>query len=153
MRILTTIGSRRAERSQPRRVLVPTMGALHKAHLELIRVAREQAGKTGEVVVSIFVNPLQFEPGADYDRYPRPEKADDDFSRNASVDLLFRPRAVEMYEDARSVFVTESSLSKTLCGKSRPGHFRGVCTVVTKLFNVLSPDAAVFGEKDFQQLA
>ncbi len=129
------------------------MGALHKAHLELIRVAREHAGPDGEVAVSIFVNPLQFEPGADYDRYPRPEKADDDFSRNASVDLLFRPMAVEMYADDRSVFVTESSLSKTLCGKSRPGHFRGVCTVVTKLFNVLSPDAAVFGEKDFQQLA
>ncbi len=129
------------------------MGALHKAHLELIRVAREHAGPDGEVAVSIFVNPLQFEPGADYDRYPRPEKADDDFCRNASVGLLFRPMPVEMYADDRSVFVTESSLSTTLCGKSRPEHFRGVCTVVTKLFNVLSPDAAVFGEKDFQQLA
>src|ERR1700682_2752231 len=135
------------------RVLVPTMGALHKAHGELIRVAREHAGKDGEVAVSIFVNPLQFEPGGDYERYPRPEKADEDFCRNAHVDLLFRPASAEMYVRDRSVFVEETSLSNTLEGKSRPGHFRGVCTVVAKLFNILSPDAAVFGEKDFQQLA
>jgi pantoate--beta-alanine ligase len=134
-------------------VLVPTMGALHKAHGELIRVAREHAGPNGEVVVSIFVNPLQFEPGSDYERYPRPEKTDEEFCRNAGVDLLFRPSAAEMYADDRSVFIDESSLSQTLEGKSRPGHFRGVCTVVAKLFNVLAPDAAVFGEKDFQQLA
>ena len=136
-----------------RRVLVPTMGALHKAHGELIRVAREHAGRDGEVAVSIFVNPLQFGPGSDYERYPRPEKADEEFCRKAGVDFLFRPSAAEMYADDRSVFVEESSLSKTLEGKSRPGHFRGVCTVVAKLFNVLAPDAAVFGEKDFQQLA
>jgi pantoate--beta-alanine ligase len=132
---------------------VPTMGALHKAHLELIRVARGHAGPDGEVAVSIFVNPLQFEPGSDYERYPRLEKADEDFCRNAGVDLLFRPTPVEMYADDRSVFVEEASLSKTLCGKSRPGHFRGVCTVVAKLLNILTPDVAVFGEKDFQQLA
>jgi len=135
------------------RVLVPTMGALHKAHLRLIEVAREQAGRGGEVVVSIFVNPLQFEPGSDYERYPRPGKTDDDFCRSAGVDLLFRPNSGEMYSDDRSVFVEETALSQTLEGKSRPGHFRGVCTVVAKLFNVLSPDVAVFGEKDFQQLA
>src|SRR5205809_1854503 len=129
------------------------MGALHKAHLELIRVAREHAEQDGEVAVSIFVNRLQYEPGSDYERYPRPEKADEDFCRNAGVDLLFRPTAVEMYADDRSVFVEEASLSKTLCGKSRPGHFRGVCTVVAKLLNILTPDVAVFGEKDFQQLA
>ena len=129
------------------------MGALHKAHGELVRVARDQAGKDGEVVVSIFVNPLQFEPGSDYERYPRPEKEDQDFCRKLSVDLLFRPSATEMYPDNRSVFVAENSLSNVLEGKSRPGHFRGVCTVVAKLFNVLQPDAAVFGEKDFQQLA
>src|SRR6266699_4313990 len=127
MRILTTIGSRRAERSQPRRVLVPTMGALHKAHGELIRVAREHAGKDGEVVVSIFVNPLQFEPGGDYEQYPRPEKADEEFCRKSDVDLLFRPNAAEMYADGRSVFVDENSLSNVLEGKSRLGHFRGVC--------------------------
>jgi len=136
-----------------RRVLVPTMGALHKAHGELIRVAREKAGKNGEVVVSIFVNPLQFEPGSDYGRYPRPEKEDEEFCRKLNVDLLFRPSVEEMYPGDRSVFVEENSLSKLLEGKSRPGHFRGVCTVVAKLFNILQPDAAVFGEKDFQQLA
>jgi pantoate--beta-alanine ligase len=129
------------------------MGALHKAHGELIRMAREAAGKDGEVVVSIFVNPLQFEPGSDYERYPRPEKADEDFCRAAGVDLLFRPRPLEMYLAERSTFVEETSLSTALEGKSRPGHFRGVCTVVAKLFNILSPDAAVFGQKDFQQLA
>src|SRR6476646_2609777 len=129
------------------------MGALHKAHGELIRVARETAGKPGEVAVSIFVNPLQFEPGSDYQRYPRPQKADEEFCRDAAVDLLFRPSAEEIYATDRSTFVEETSLSTTLEGKSRPGHFRGVCTVVAKLLNILAPDAAVFGEKDFQQLA
>ena len=129
------------------------MGALHKAHRELMRVARERAGENGEVAVSIFVNPLQFEPGSDYERYPRPEKADEDFCRAADIDLLFRPSATEMYASDRSVFVDEISLANVLEGKSRPGHFRGVCTVVAKLFNILAPDAAVFGEKDFQQLA
>jgi pantoate--beta-alanine ligase len=153
VKILTTLAEAQAQPRAKRRVLVPTMGALHKAHSELIRVAREHAGPNGEVVVSIFVNPLQFEPGSDYERYPRPEKADEEFCLNAGVDLLFRPSVAEMYADDRSVFVEESSLSKTLEGKARPGHFRGVCTVVAKLFNILPPDAAVFGEKDFQQLA
>jgi pantoate--beta-alanine ligase len=153
MKTLTTIASLSGNKSNRRRVLVPTMGALHNAHLELIRAACEHAGPDGEVVVSIFVNPLQFEPGSDYGRYPRPEKADEDFCRDAGVDLLFRPTLVEMYADDRSVFVEETSLSRMLCGKSRPGHFRGVCTVVAKLFNILTPEAAVFGEKDFQQLA
>jgi pantoate--beta-alanine ligase len=135
-----------------RRVLVPTMGALHEAHGELIRVARKRAGQEGEVMVSIFVNPLQFEPGSDYERYPRPKKADEDFCRSAGVDLLFRPTAEEMYAGNRSTFVEEKSLSCLIEGKSRPGHFRGVCTVVAKLFNLFAPDAAIFGEKDFQQL-
>ena len=152
MRIITTIKGAHAEPPAKRRVLVPTMGALHKAHGELIRIAREHAGHDGEVAVSIFVNPLQFEPGSDYERYPRPESADEGFCRSAGVDLLFRPSVAEMYADDRSVFVEESSLSKTLEGGSRPGHFRGVCTAVAKLFNILAPDAAVFGEKDFQQL-
>jgi len=129
------------------------MGALHQAHGELIRVAREKAGADGEVAVSIFVNPLQFEPGSDYERYPRPEQEDEEFCRNAGVDLLFRPGTDQMYATDRSVFVDETSLSAILEGKSRPGHFRGVCTVVAKLFNILQPDIAVFGEKDFQQLA
>ncbi len=153
MRIITTTKDAPAEPRAKRRVLVPTMGTLHKAHGELIRIAREHAGRDGEVAVSIFVNPLQFEPGSDYERYPRPEKADEDFCRKAGVDLLFRPTVAEMYADDRSVFVEESSFSKMLEGKSRPGHFRGVCTVVAKLFHILSPNAAVFGEKDFQQLA
>jgi len=153
VKILTTIADAQAQPRAKPRVLVPTMGALHKAHGELIRVARDAAGEDGEVAVSIFVNPLQFEPGSDYKRYPRPEKADEEFCRNAGVDLLFRPLADEVYATDRSTFVEETSLSSTLEGKSRPGHFRGVCTVVAKLFNILSPDAAVFGEKDFQQLA
>jgi pantoate--beta-alanine ligase len=135
------------------RILVPTMGALHRGHGELIRIAREAAGPGGEVAVSIFVNPMQFAPGGDYEKYPRPEEADDEFCREAGVDLLFRPSVEEMYPADFSVSVEENSLANTLCGKSRPGHFRGVCTVVTKLFHLLSPDAAVFGEKDFQQLA
>ena len=150
MRVITMIAE--AQPYPKRRVLVPTMGALHKAHGEMVRVASKHAGHDGEVALSIFVNPLQFEPGSDYERYPRSEKTDEEFCRNAGVDLLFRPSVAEMYADDRSVFVEESSLSNTLEGKSRPGHFRGVCTVVAKLFNVLSPDAALFGEKDFQQL-
>src|SRR5438128_2832904 len=153
MKIVTTIAQAQSHAKKGLRVLVPTMGALHKAHSELIRVAHEKAGKNGEVVVSIFVNPLQFEPGSDYERYPRPEKADEEFCRAADVDLLFRPSLEEMYLEDRSTFVEESSLSNVLEGKSRPGHFRGVCTVVAKLFNILAADAAVFGEKDFQQLA
>ena len=154
MKILRTIGSvPYRPQTEGKRVLVATMGALHRGHGELIRVAREHAGKKGEVDVSIFVNPLQFEPGSDFEKYPRPEKADEDFCRDAGVDILFRPAPSEMYAKDRSVDIEEASLSKTLCGRSRPGHFRGVCTVVAKLFNVLLPDAAVFGEKDFQQLA
>ena len=153
VKILTTIAEAQVLPNAKRRVLVPTMGALHKAHGELIRVARQAAGKDGEVAVSIFVNPLQFEPGSDYERYPRPEKADEEFCRNASVDFLFRPSVEEVYPTDRSTFVEETSLSSRLEGESRPGHFRGLCTVVAKLFNIVAPDAAVFGEKDFQQLA
>ena len=132
-------------------VQVPTMGALHRGHLELIRVAREHTGKAGEVAVSIFVNPLQFEPGSDFEKYPRPKAADEKFCENAGVNLLFRPR--QLYSDDRSAYVDETSLSVGLCGAARPGHFRGVCTVVAKLFNLVAPVAAVFGEKDYQQLA
>ena len=152
MQIITTIAEAREQPRATKRVLVPTMGALHRAHGELVRVARQHAGRDGEVALSIFVNPLQFEPGSDYERYPRPENTDEEFCRNAEVDFLFRPSVAEMYANDRSVFVEESSLSSTLEGESRPGHFRGVCTVVAKLFNILSPDAALFGEKDFQQL-
>src|SRR4029453_15251598 len=152
MRIIRTIAEAQAQPPAKRRVLVPTMGALHKAHGEMVRVARKDAGRDGGGALGIFVNPLQFEPGSDYERYPRAEKMDEEFCRDAGVDLLFRPSVAEMYAHDRSVFVEESSLSNTLEGKSRPGHFRGVCTVVAKLFNILSADAALFGEKDFQQL-
>src|SRR5258708_3146263 len=150
---MTTIANVPPRDRSKRRVLVATMGGVQKGDGELIRIARERAGREGEVVASIFVNPLQFEPGSDYERYPRPEKEDQEFCRKLDVDLLFRPSATEMYPDNRSVFVEENSLSNVLEGKSRPGHFRGVCTVVAKLFNILQPDAAVFGAKDFQQLA
>jgi pantoate--beta-alanine ligase len=153
MKIVTTVAEGKSQARMKRRVLVPTMGALHQAHRELIRVARESAGAHGQLAVSIFVNPLQFEPGSDYQKYPRPEKADEDFCRAAGVDILFRPAVAEIYLHDRSTFVEETALSQTLEGKSRPGHFRGVCTIVAKLFNILAPDAAVFGEKDFQQLA
>ena len=153
MEILTTVAAVQSQAKSKPRVLVPTMGALHKAHLQLIRIAREHAGSDGEVALSIFVNPLQFEPGSDYERYPRLENADENFCREAGVNLLFRPPPAEMYFDDRSTFVDETSLSSALEGKSRPGHFWGVCTVVAKLFNILAPNAAVFGEKDFQQLA
>ncbi|MBA2435568.1 MAG: pantoate--beta-alanine ligase [Verrucomicrobiota bacterium] len=155
MKIISTVAELRAQPRPKgkRRVLVPTMGALHAGHLALIRLARKNAGAQGEVALSIFVNPLQFEPGADFSRYPRPALADEELCRKEGVDLIFRPAPGEMYFENRSTFVEETALSEPLCGASRPGHFRGVCTVVTKLFHLLTPDAAVFGEKDFQQLA
>jgi pantoate--beta-alanine ligase len=153
MKVIETVDAAQAHvrKRTAKSVLVPTMGALHRGHLELIRVAREHAGKDGEVAVSIFVNPLQFEPGSDFEKYPRPESTDEKFCADAGVKLLFRPR--EMYFDDCSVYVEETQLSAGLCGAARPGHFGGVCTVVTKLFNLLAPIAAVFGEKDYQQLA
>ena len=155
MKIISTVADLRAPTrdEKKRRVLMPTMGALHAGHVSLIRLARRHAGPKGEVAVSIFVNPLQFEPGADFARYPRPAAADEAVCRTEGVDLIFRPQPNEMYFDDRSTFVEETVLSERLCGATRPGHFRGVCTVVTKLFQLLTPEAAVFGEKDFQQLA
>lgn len=141
-------------RSAPRPlVLVPTMGALHEGHRALIRRARELAGPNGTVAVSIFVNPIQFDRASDLAAYPQPLEADLAACREDGTDLAFTPQAVAMYFPDRSVTVTESSLSRHLCGSARPGHFDGVCTVVLKLFNLSGADAAVFGEKDFQQLA
>jgi pantoate--beta-alanine ligase len=134
-------------------VLVPTMGALHAGHLALIAKARELAGPTGTVVVSIFVNPIQFDRAADLASYPQPLDADLAACRAAGVDVVFAPAAEAMYFPDRSITVTESLLSTTLCGATRPGHFDGVCTVVLKLFLLTCCDIAVFGEKDFQQLA
>ena len=141
MKIISTIADLRAapRPREARRVLVPTMGALHAGHrLAHSPGARRVQAPKGEVAVSIFVNPLQFEPGADFSRYPRPESADEELCRAEGVDLIFRPAPNEMYFEDRSTFVEETTLSERLCGASRPGHFRGVCTVVTKLFHLLS---------------
>jgi pantoate--beta-alanine ligase len=134
-------------------VLVPTMGALHEGHLQLVREARAQAGEGGQVVVSLFVNPLQFGPNEDFARYPRTFEADLAGSAGAGADAVFAPAVAEVYHPDRSIQVAENALSKVLCGSSRPGHFDGVCTVVAKLFNLVQPHLAVFGKKDFQQLA
>lgn len=136
-----------------RRVLVPTMGALHDGHLALVRRAHEAAGPDGTVAVSIFVNPIQFDRPGDLAAYPKPLADDLAKCEAAGVDLVFAPEAGAMYFPDRSITVTESLLSTHLCGATRPGHFDGVCTVVLKLFNLFQADAAVFGEKDVQQLA
>ncbi len=130
---------------------VPTMGNLHEGHLTLVRRAREVASR---VVVSIFVNPLQFGPGEDFERYPRTLAADRMALEGVSADLLFLPAETEMYPNGRDACtqVEVPGLSGILCGASRPGHFRGVATVVTKLLNIVQPDVALFGEKDYQQL-
>ncbi|MDP4624206.1 MAG: pantoate--beta-alanine ligase [Akkermansiaceae bacterium] len=134
-------------------ILVPTMGALHPGHASLIELARKRAGENGTVIVSIFVNPIQFDRPSDLEKYPRCLDADLTVCRKNGADGVFIPEDGEMYFTDRSVTVIESSLSKHLCGATRPGHFDGVCTVVLKLFNLTRCDAAVFGEKDFQQLA
>ena len=127
---------------------VPTMGALHKGHLSLIKAARKECGY---VVVSIFVNPLQFGPKEDFNAYPRIFSKDEKLLKTEGVDLVFYPSMSLMYTDNFSVYVEEVLLSRYLCGKSRPGHFKGVCTVVAKLFNIIQPDIAYFGQKDYQQ--
>ncbi|MCS7150976.1 MAG: pantoate--beta-alanine ligase [Endomicrobia bacterium] len=129
---------------------VPTMGALHQAHIELIKRARKQ---NDIVIVSIFVNPLQFGPKEDYNKYPRPIKQDLKICRNEKVDYVFYPPVDEMYpKDGNLTFVEVTKLEDILCGKYRSGHFRGVATVVSKLFNIVKPHNAYFGEKDYQQL-
>ena len=128
--------------------LVPTMGFLHEGHLSLVRLASNHCDF---VVVSIFVNPVQFGPGEDYAEYPRDEERDIGLCAKEGVDVVFIPDVPEMYCENSSVYVDETSLSKGLCGASRPGHFRGVATVVAKLLNIVEPDTAVFGRKDAQQ--
>jgi pantoate--beta-alanine ligase len=130
--------------------IVPTMGALHEGHLSLIRAARAE---NDLVVVSIFVNPTQFGRTEDLKKYPRDLGRDLALCEEAGATLVFSPEVDEMYPDAYSTWVEVEGLTDGLCGRSRPGHFRGVCTVVTKLFNICRPDRAYFGEKDAQQLA
>jgi pantoate--beta-alanine ligase len=140
-----------AERRAGRRVaLVPTMGALHEGHLALVAEARRRAER---VVVSIFVNPIQFNRRDDFDRYPRTLDVDAARCAAAGVDAVYAPAAAAMYPEGFQSAVDIGKLAEPLCGAARPGHFRGVTTVVTKLFHAVRPDVAVFGEKDYQQLA
>ncbi len=130
--------------------LVPTMGALHAGHLSLIELARRHADR---VVASVFVNPVQFDRADDFARYPRDLERDGAMLAGAGADVLFAPEVGEIYPPGSQTFVTVERLAEPLCGAHRPGHFRGVATVVLQLFTIVQPDVAVFGEKDFQQLA
>ncbi len=158
MRIRTTIEGIRtdvdaARRSGRRIAFVPTMGALHAGHLSLARLARERAAETGEpfVVLSVFVNPTQFGPNEDFDRYPRDLDRDAERAKEAGVDVIFAPGVDEMYGEGFRTRVEVDGLSEALCGRGRPGHFDGVALVVTKLLNIVRPDLSVFGRKDAQQ--
>jgi pantoate--beta-alanine ligase len=153
MEILKTIDEIReiiseAKSSGKKIGFVPTMGALHEGHFSLIRAAKKQCGF---VVVGIFVNPTQFGPGEDIDKYPRPFDADVKACKKEGVDVVFAPTAEQMYPEENLTWVDVEKLSAPLCGKSRPGHFRGVATVCCKLFNIVQPDVAFFGQKDAQQ--
>jgi pantoate--beta-alanine ligase len=153
MKICHTIDEMRAVRVAARGVgktmgLVPTMGALHEGHLSLVRMAKAQCDL---VVVSIFVNPLQFGPNEDLAKYPRNFDRDCDLLEREGVDFILAPSVEEMYPAGAVTYVTVEGLSDKLCGRSRPGHFRGVTTVVSKLFNIVQPDRAFFGQKDAAQ--
>ena len=139
----------RARRDGKRIGLVPTMGALHAGHVSLIERARVESDF---VVVSIFVNPLQFGPSEDYQRYPRPLEKDAALCAESGVDVIFAPETGDMYASPQVTFVEVTRITDHLCGAFRPGHFRGVATVVLKLFNIVQPEFAFFGEKDYQQL-
>lgn len=150
MEIISTVAAMRQRLSQENRVaFVPTMGNLHEGHLDLVRIAQQHAQC---VVVSIFVNPLQFGANEDFGSYPRTLQADCDKLAAAGVAVVFTPGAAELYPQPQQMMVEPSPIAETLCGVFRPGHFRGVATVVLKLFNIVQPQVAVFGKKDYQQL-
>jgi pantoate--beta-alanine ligase len=151
MQVFHTIREFRAARRKLERVaFVPTMGALHEGHLSLMRLARQHAP---HVAVSIFVNPTQFGPNEDFNKYPRPIEQDLEMCRSVGVELVFNPSPAEMYPpDSPKIAIDLPDLTNVLEGAHRPGHFAGVCQVVAKLFNVVQPDVAIFGQKDFQQL-
>src|SRR5437773_10809199 len=153
MRTVTKVAAMQRQSFQWRRQgvrigFVPTMGYLHEGHMSLVRRARKEVGKGGQVVVSIYVNPTQFGPGEDFSRYPRDLKRDQELCRAERVDLVFAPADAEMYAQPFSTFVVEEELSRLMEGRSRPTHFRGVTTVVAKLLNIVVPDVVVFGAKD-----
>ena len=149
MDVITSVGALRERlQREPDNVFVPTMGNLHAGHIQLMRMAKERAACT---VVSIFVNRIQFGPKEDYDRYPRTLQADSDKMTGVGVDVVFAPAEREIYPGAQTFLVEPSDLQHILEGAFRPGHFRGVATVVLKLFNMVSPRAAIFGKKDYQQ--
>ena len=155
MNVLTTIeamrsASRAAKTAGKRVGFVPTMGALHEGHLSLVRSAKAQCDV---VAASIFVNPTQFGPNEDFSKYPRAFERDRELFAKEGVELLFAPAVEEMYPAGAVTYVTVEGMSERLCGKSRPGHFRGVTTVVSKLFNIVEPDIAFFGQKDAAQVA
>ncbi len=141
-----------ASRSSRKRILVPTMGALHRGHTSLFDRAVQQ-GDEADVIATLFVNPTQFGPNEDFDAYPRTLENDLALCQSHGVSAVFQPLPDEIYAENRSISIRENALSTHLCGSSRPSHFDGVCLVVAKLFLLTQPNAAVFGEKDFQQLA
>lgn len=137
------------EKQKGKRIgFVPTMGCLHEGHLSLVRAAKRECDI---IAVSIFVNPTQFGPGEDFKRYPRALKRDKNMLKKEGADIVFIPSSKEMYPGGLEAFVEVPDLARGLCGKSRPGHFKGVATVVAKLFNIIEPDAGYFGQKDYQQ--
>jgi len=149
MDIITSVRDLRERlQREPDNVFVPTMGNLHAGHIQLMRLAKERAACT---VVSIFVNRIQFGPKEDFDRYPRTLEADSRMMRDVGVDVVFAPSEREIYPDPQTFLVEPSDLQHILEGAFRPGHFRGVATVVLKLFNMVAPRAAIFGKKDYQQ--
>src|SRR5205807_1749840 len=155
MKLVKTIDEMRAFRKATRKSgqrlgLVPTMGALHEGHLSLVRAARE---KSDAVAVSIFVNPTQFGPNEDFGKYPRNLESDSALLQREKVDVIFTPSVEDMYPADAVTWVTVEGMSDRLCGKSRPGHFRGVTTVVSKLFHIIEPNVAFFGQKDAAQVA
>jgi pantoate--beta-alanine ligase len=155
MKLIKTIDEMRAFRyamrkSRKRLGLVPTMGALHEGHLSLVRAARDDSDI---VVVSIFVNPTQFGPNEDFAKYPRNLESDSKMLDREHVEVIFAPSVNDMYPGSAVTWVTVEEMSERLCGRSRPGHFRGVTTVVSKLFHIIEPDVAFFGQKDAAQVA
>jgi pantoate--beta-alanine ligase len=153
VQIIERIEPLRAALAEPRRgggriALVPTLGALHEGHLALVDIARARAAC---VVMSLFVNPLQFGPNEDFARYPRDRDGDARLAESRGVDILFAPQTDELYRAGRAVTVVPTALASRWDGASRPGHFTGVLTVVAKLFNIVQPDVAIFGQKDIQQ--